>query len=389
MELRALVAGDAERDAPVVTGEGGERRRGRRERGQAGEPGGREKVCESHAANLGFAGRRRIGVCPDVGSGEAWKDGAVGQSVLIVDDHADFRAFARALLKADGFEVVGEAHDGASALAAARSLKPALVLLDIQLPDIDGFAVCEALAGDDGRARDRADLEPRRVLVPPAPGREQRARLHPEGRALGAALAAGAGPRRRRALAVALVVAGLALGIAAEWAAYEPGELDRAAGRPADRLGVPARAAGSPRGAAARALGRALMAATGAAWFAGTLAPGALLYLHRGPARPPAARLPGRPRGAPAGAGGGRGGLRRRRVEPLGRSAALTLALAAAVAAVAVAGYLQHVRPAAPRARRPHRRRRGRSRSPSASPRSRSSQAGAASRSCSRSTRAC
>ena len=72
----------------------------------------------------------------------------MGPSVLIVDDHADFRAFARALLEADGFEVVGEAHDGASALAAARSLKPALVLLDVQLPDIDGFAVCEQLAGD-------------------------------------------------------------------------------------------------------------------------------------------------------------------------------------------------------------------------------------------------
>jgi DNA-binding NarL/FixJ family response regulator len=73
----------------------------------------------------------------------------LGPSVLIVDDHADFRLFARALLQAEGFEVVGEAHDGASALAMARSLKPALVLLDVQLPDLDGFAVCEQLAGDD------------------------------------------------------------------------------------------------------------------------------------------------------------------------------------------------------------------------------------------------
>jgi CheY-like chemotaxis protein len=73
----------------------------------------------------------------------------VALSVLIVDDHADFRAFARALLEGDGFDVVGEAHDGASALAAARSLKPALVLLDVQLPDIDGFAVCEELSGDE------------------------------------------------------------------------------------------------------------------------------------------------------------------------------------------------------------------------------------------------
>ena len=63
----------------------------------------------------------------------------MGTTVLIVDDHRDFRAFARALLEAGGFEVVGEAVDGASALVTARALKPALVLLDVQLPDIDGF----------------------------------------------------------------------------------------------------------------------------------------------------------------------------------------------------------------------------------------------------------
>ena len=74
----------------------------------------------------------------------------MGTTVLIVDDHPDFRAFARALLEAGGFEVVGEAHDGASALVAARSLKPALVLLDVQLPDVDGFAVCEQLTAAEG-----------------------------------------------------------------------------------------------------------------------------------------------------------------------------------------------------------------------------------------------
>jgi DNA-binding NarL/FixJ family response regulator len=73
----------------------------------------------------------------------------VGTRVLIVDDHADFRAFARTLLEVEGFEVVGEAHDGASAIAAARLLKPGIVLLDVQLPDKDGFEVCEELAGDD------------------------------------------------------------------------------------------------------------------------------------------------------------------------------------------------------------------------------------------------
>jgi DNA-binding NarL/FixJ family response regulator len=69
----------------------------------------------------------------------------VAATVLIVDDHAGFRSFARALLEAEGFDVVGEAADGASALAAARALAPELVLLDVALPDMDGFAVCDAL----------------------------------------------------------------------------------------------------------------------------------------------------------------------------------------------------------------------------------------------------
>jgi DNA-binding NarL/FixJ family response regulator len=73
----------------------------------------------------------------------------VAATVLIVDDHAGFRSFARALLEAEGFDVVGEAVDGASALATARALAPELVLLDVALPDMDGFAVCDALLRDD------------------------------------------------------------------------------------------------------------------------------------------------------------------------------------------------------------------------------------------------
>ena len=68
------------------------------------------------------------------------------RTVLIVDDHAGFRAAARALLEDAGFEVVGEADDGASAIDAARTLRPGIVLLDIQLPDIDGFDVATRLA---------------------------------------------------------------------------------------------------------------------------------------------------------------------------------------------------------------------------------------------------
>jgi two-component system response regulator EvgA len=69
-------------------------------------------------------------------------------TVLIVDDHAGFRFQARAVLEADGFTVVGEANDGTSGLAAARSLQPDFVLLDVGLPDIEGFEVARELAVD-------------------------------------------------------------------------------------------------------------------------------------------------------------------------------------------------------------------------------------------------
>ncbi len=73
--------------------------------------------------------------------------------MLIVDDHAGFRSFARALLEAEGYDVVGEAEDGQSALLAAATLRPEVVLLDVVLPDIDGFLVCAALSEDaDGPA---------------------------------------------------------------------------------------------------------------------------------------------------------------------------------------------------------------------------------------------
>ena len=67
------------------------------------------------------------------------------QGVLIVDDHPSFRRCARALLTSEGFEVVGEAADGTTALAAATALDPELILLDIQLPDIDGFEVARRM----------------------------------------------------------------------------------------------------------------------------------------------------------------------------------------------------------------------------------------------------
>jgi DNA-binding NarL/FixJ family response regulator len=69
-------------------------------------------------------------------------------TILIVDDHAGFRVQVRAVLEADGFEVIGEAADGQSGLEAARAFRPDIVLLDIGLPDVEGFEVAQALAED-------------------------------------------------------------------------------------------------------------------------------------------------------------------------------------------------------------------------------------------------
>lgn len=96
-------------------------------------------------------------------------------TVLIVDDHRTFRLTARALLEADGFQVVGEAADGNSGIAAERELRPDVVLVDVRLPDLDGFAVTEAITAAEG---------PPRVIVtsssddPLYPERAQRSGAH-------------------------------------------------------------------------------------------------------------------------------------------------------------------------------------------------------------------
>jgi DNA-binding NarL/FixJ family response regulator len=94
--------------------------------------------------------------------------GFVGHSVLIVDDHPSFRASVRVLLESEGFTVVGEAPDGATAVTETCRLRPELVLLDIGLPDCDGFDVCKEIIGRGGTtpavilvsSRDASDFGP-------------------------------------------------------------------------------------------------------------------------------------------------------------------------------------------------------------------------------------
>jgi len=69
----------------------------------------------------------------------------MGASVLIVDDHPGFRSQARRMLESEGYRVVAEAGDAAAAIEAARALEPELALVDVYLPDGDGFEVASRL----------------------------------------------------------------------------------------------------------------------------------------------------------------------------------------------------------------------------------------------------
>jgi DNA-binding NarL/FixJ family response regulator len=79
------------------------------------------------------------------------QDGAVAKRLLIVDDDARFRDLLRMVLEdSPDFEVVGEAHEGAAAMAAAQQLDPDVVLLDVHLPDTTGFELTPRLAAEAG-----------------------------------------------------------------------------------------------------------------------------------------------------------------------------------------------------------------------------------------------
>jgi DNA-binding NarL/FixJ family response regulator len=73
----------------------------------------------------------------------AWMDDNPGmkRTVLIVDDHPGFRETARRVLEAAGYSVIAEAGDGSTGVTAAAESRPDLALVDVQLPDFDGFEV--------------------------------------------------------------------------------------------------------------------------------------------------------------------------------------------------------------------------------------------------------
>ena len=106
---------------------------------------------------------------PVDGGGARRTIGPMAATVLIVDDHAMFRAMARRMLDAQGYDVVGEADTAAGAVDAVDRLRPNIVLLDVQLPDRDGFAVAEQLA--------RGEVRPTIVLISSRDASSYRQRL--------------------------------------------------------------------------------------------------------------------------------------------------------------------------------------------------------------------
>jgi DNA-binding NarL/FixJ family response regulator len=91
----------------------------------------------------------------------------MARTVVIVDDHPSFRSSARLLLESDGYKVVGEAATGEEGVDVALGLRPDLVLLDVNLPDIDGFEVATRITADPAApaviltsSRDSSDFGP-------------------------------------------------------------------------------------------------------------------------------------------------------------------------------------------------------------------------------------
>jgi DNA-binding NarL/FixJ family response regulator len=86
-----------------------------------------------------------------------WHDQAMDHRVLVVDDNRAFRAAARQLLELAGFAVIAEAESGAAGVEEARTHSPDVAIVDVQLPDFDGFEVAERLS--------ELDVPPRVILI--------------------------------------------------------------------------------------------------------------------------------------------------------------------------------------------------------------------------------
>jgi DNA-binding NarL/FixJ family response regulator len=86
-----------------------------------------------------------------------WHDRQVDHRVLIVDDNGAFRAAARQLLERAGFSVVAEAGSGAGAVEEAKAHRPDVAIVDVQLPDFDGFEVAARLS--------ELDVAPQVILI--------------------------------------------------------------------------------------------------------------------------------------------------------------------------------------------------------------------------------
>lgn len=69
-------------------------------------------------------------------------------NVIVVDDNDTTRAMLRAIMRAEGIEVIGEAKDGVSGLTMIRRLHPSLVCLDIMMPEVDGIEILTQLKAE-------------------------------------------------------------------------------------------------------------------------------------------------------------------------------------------------------------------------------------------------
>jgi DNA-binding response OmpR family regulator len=84
---------------------------------------------------------------PDPAAGPPREGCVLAATVLVADDDADILRFMEINLRLEGFQVI-TARDGADALAKAVAVRPDLVLLDVQMPGLDGYTICARIRAD-------------------------------------------------------------------------------------------------------------------------------------------------------------------------------------------------------------------------------------------------